>query len=179
MNLEDVRVGQGGHGPGLALKTLEPVRIVGDRGGQDLHRHVATKTGIGRPIYLSHSALADLLDDAVGAKAAALEVQLSRNRTVEVDGLDDGLIEGGAGFERVLDERFQGGLELGVPCTRLFDELGPVGGLQLESGIEQLSESLPPVRIQPGHGDTYCLSLADRLTRSQPGYSGLSKRSPR
>ena len=43
----------------LSLKPRQPIRISGERLGQDLQRHLAVQLGVGGLIDLPHAALAD------------------------------------------------------------------------------------------------------------------------
>ncbi len=54
--------------------TLEPgqaFRIIGEQVGQDFEGHISVELGVPSPIHLSHAALAEQLDDLVGAQARA------------------------------------------------------------------------------------------------------------
>ena len=55
-DFEDVWMRQGGHGSGLTLKALEPVRIRRDGGGQHLDRDLSFELGIPGSIDLAHPA---------------------------------------------------------------------------------------------------------------------------
>ncbi len=61
----DVRVIQRREQLRLALEARQPLRILGEGGGQDLDRHLAVERRVDRPPDDTHPALADLVDDAV------------------------------------------------------------------------------------------------------------------
>ena len=83
----DPAVVQRGQQPRLAFEARAPVGIVGERGGEDLDRHVAVERRIpGLPDH-THSALADLFDEPVVRElgsgfnhAAPILSQCDRNR---------------------------------------------------------------------------------------------------
>ncbi len=56
---------------GFALEQGEPLRIPGHRCGEHLDGHWPLQVGVGGPVYLSHSAHANLGGDFIGAKAGA------------------------------------------------------------------------------------------------------------
>ncbi len=56
---------------GFALESGEPFRVKGDVRRQHLDRHLALQLRVRRPIYLSHSAHADLGSDLIGAEPSA------------------------------------------------------------------------------------------------------------
>jgi hypothetical protein len=56
---------QRGQHLGLALEARQPLGIVGERGGQQLDRHLAVEGGVHRLPDDTHPALADLVDQAV------------------------------------------------------------------------------------------------------------------
>jgi hypothetical protein len=66
---ENVGVVQRTGGARLLLESPEPIRIIRDRGGQDLDRHVAPEPCIPGAIHLAHSALADGRGDLVWAES--------------------------------------------------------------------------------------------------------------
>ena len=55
----------------FAFESSEPVRIVGERFGQNLQRDIAIELRVPRAIDLTHSALADLSGDFIRAEAHA------------------------------------------------------------------------------------------------------------
>ncbi len=68
---QDVLVRQGCHRLGLALEPRESVGVVGDRGRQNLDRHVAIELRVPRPIHLPHSTRAERREDLVRTEAGA------------------------------------------------------------------------------------------------------------
>src|SRR5579864_1387849 len=65
VNGADVRMVQGGRGLGLALKTSERSRLIGEFVGKQLQYDVATQLEVFRFVYHTHAPAADLADDAV------------------------------------------------------------------------------------------------------------------
>src|SRR5262249_10574980 len=61
----DVRVVQGGGGPGLAAEALQRVAVVGVPFGQELEGHVPAEPGVLGPVDHAHAAAAEALQDAV------------------------------------------------------------------------------------------------------------------
>jgi hypothetical protein len=62
---DDVRVVEGGDGPGFALEARQPVGVAGHRGGEHLERHLAVKGGVHGQEDGAHAALANQPLDAV------------------------------------------------------------------------------------------------------------------
>jgi len=67
----DVRVVERGEQLCLSRDAGQPLVISGDRRGQDLDCHVASKLRIARPPHFSHPALADRGGDFIRADASA------------------------------------------------------------------------------------------------------------
>ena len=64
---DDVRMVEGGDGPGLAPEAGQALWIGGDVGGQNLERDIAAEPVIVGPIHLAHAAAAKRGDDPVCA----------------------------------------------------------------------------------------------------------------
>src|SRR5262249_12402140 len=64
-NRTDVRVVQGGSGPGLAPQALQRVAVVGVPCRQELEGHVAAEPGVLGPVDHAHAAAAEPLQDAI------------------------------------------------------------------------------------------------------------------
>ena len=62
---DDPGVVEGGEGLGLALEALEPLRVGGHLGRQDLEGHLAPELRVGRTVHLAHATGADGGGDAV------------------------------------------------------------------------------------------------------------------
>ena len=58
-------------GLGLLLEAAQPLRVLGERGRQDLDRDVAPEARVPRAVDLAHPSRADLREDLVGAEAGA------------------------------------------------------------------------------------------------------------
>ena len=65
MNLADVGMVQRGERAGLAVEAGEPLRVVGERLGEDLDRHITPEFGVASAIHLPHASRADPLEDVV------------------------------------------------------------------------------------------------------------------
>ena len=66
----DVRMIEGGEDLCLAAEARDAIWIVGERGGEDLEGHVATKLRVFRAVDLANAACADPSDDLICAEAA-------------------------------------------------------------------------------------------------------------
>jgi hypothetical protein len=55
----------------LALKPRQPIRIAGERGGQDLERHLALQARVARAIDLPHASGTEGGHDFIGADVRA------------------------------------------------------------------------------------------------------------
>ena len=55
----------------FTLEAREPLRVLGERIGQDLDRHLTTEAGVGGAIDRAHAPFANLRGDVVHAKAGA------------------------------------------------------------------------------------------------------------
>ena len=64
-DLEDVGVGEGGHGLGLSLEACQAVRIAGNRIGQHLYRHVAVQPLITGAENLTHASRPEVGEDLI------------------------------------------------------------------------------------------------------------------
>ena len=71
MDLADVRMIQRRNRPRLLLEAADAIRVGGKRLGEDLDRHVTTKTRVARAIHLAHAAGADQRDDFIRANLRA------------------------------------------------------------------------------------------------------------
>ena len=69
VDLGDVRMVQLGEELRLALEAGQALLVLGERGGEDLDRHLALELGVGGAVDLPHAAFADLGGDLVGAEA--------------------------------------------------------------------------------------------------------------
>ncbi len=72
---------QRGQGLGLALKPRDPLRVGGERRGQDLDGDVAIEPRVPRPIHFAHAAGSEGRDDLVRAEAGTG----SEGQTLAVD----------------------------------------------------------------------------------------------
>jgi hypothetical protein len=70
-DLEDVRVGQLGHGPGLALEPHQPICLLCYRLGQHLDRHLAVKPLVVGAVHLPHPTRTERLEDLVASETVA------------------------------------------------------------------------------------------------------------
>ena len=71
VDVGDVRMVQRGQGPGLALKPRDPLRVGGERLGQDLDRDGAIQLRVPRAVDFTHAAGAERRQDLVRAEACA------------------------------------------------------------------------------------------------------------
>ena len=69
VDVSDVRMVQRGQGPGLALKPRDPLRVGGERIGQDLDRDGAIQRRVPRAVDFTHAAGPERRQDLVRAKA--------------------------------------------------------------------------------------------------------------
>ena len=77
----DVGMVQRGQDPGLALKPRDPLRVGGERRGQDLDGDVAIEPRVPRPIHFAHPAGPEGGNDLVRAEAGTG----SEGQTLAVD----------------------------------------------------------------------------------------------
>ena len=71
VDLANVRMIQRRNRPGLLLEAADAIRVGGKRLGEDLDRHVTTKTRVARTIHFAHAAGADQRDDFIRADLRA------------------------------------------------------------------------------------------------------------
>jgi hypothetical protein len=64
-------VAQGGEETRLLIEAGEPLRVAGERLGEELERHLASQSQVGGAVHLPHPARADLLGDPVMAQRPA------------------------------------------------------------------------------------------------------------
>ncbi len=82
VDLADVRMIQRRNCPRLLLEAADAIRVGGKRLGENLDRHVATKTRVARAIHLAHAAGADQRDDFIRADLRAQREWHDRDRQI-------------------------------------------------------------------------------------------------
>ncbi len=71
VEVDDVRVVQGGEGPGLALEAVQPLAVRRQLRRQDLERHLAPQLGVLGPVDHPHPALTELVEDPIVSEGLA------------------------------------------------------------------------------------------------------------
>jgi hypothetical protein len=137
---EDVRVVQRGDGARLALEARHPAGVLGARGGQHLHRHVALEPAIEGRVDLAHAAGAEQRSDFIGSEPGGRVRSLQLPHRLQHVDVERG---GGRGMggHQLLDLLAQGF----VAGAARGEEAAALRFRQGDRGVKELVQPLPPV----------------------------------